>query len=216
MILGVSTNRKRAGGAGKWSSTGHLYWQIQDQHAYHFSTPVSEKLFSGNLPAAFLSTNICCRGCKEKVDFFCLCAGVLISSPLVLYPIQMVSADILGVQSFQRPPFVSCHHPGGNNIGQSAWVNQLVTRIWTVARRGEDPSSVERAAKLKTSHQDFEVLTFCISGHFLSSSCDFAVPAGKLINRSHQQEVLRPIRPCEQGQGQAGIRLCVNREACLP
>lgn len=50
----------------------------------------------------------------------------------------------------------------------------------------------------------------------LSSPGDLAASAVRLINRSHQQEVSRPIRPGELDQGQAGVRLHVNTEPCLP
>lgn len=138
---------------------------------------------------------------------------------------QTVSIDLLGVggHSIQKPPFVRAIIPLVKNKGQSMCVNQLVARIWTPAPTGEDPiifacyTALQRERRSLRHHaQIWQRLLSVYLPISLSSPWDLAASAVRLINRSHQQEVLRPIRLGKTGWGQAGVRLCVNTEACLP
>lgn len=106
-----------------------------------------------------------------------------------------------------------CHHPLGNNKGQSVCVNQLVARIWTPAPQGEDPIIVfacctalpRELQSLRHHAQIWQCLLSVYLAISLSSTCDLAASAVRLINRSHQQEVLRPIRPGKLVSGLVSI-----------
>lgn len=100
-------------------------------------------------------------------------------------------------------------------------VNQLVARIWTPSPQGEHPIIIfacctDLQQSLRHHAQIWQCLLLVYLAISLSSVCDLAASAVILINRSHQQEVLRPIRLGKLVQGQAGVQLCVNTEACLP
>lgn len=132
----------------------------------------------------------------------CARGGLFILPSLVGLLKQMVSIDLWG-SPHPETSICWCHHPLGNNKGQSGCVNQPVPRIWTPAPRGEDPISVFACCtalprgqqSLRHHAQIWQCLLSVYLAISLSSPCDLAACAARLINRSHQQEVLRPIRP---------------------
>lgn len=196
-------NGKEVEGAGK---NNHVWDVCADRYKISMHTisltPAPEGRSGGNLIAVFFfffSPNICSRGIKRKRK----CGRVFISPSLVGLLKQTVSIDLWG-SPHSETSICWCHHPLGNNKGQSVCVNQRVARIWTPAPQGEDPIIIfacctalpREQQSLRHHAQIWQCLLFSISGYFaVLSVCDLAASAVRLINRSHQQEVLRPIRP---------------------
>lgn len=164
-------------------------------------TPAPEGLFSGNLIAAFFSFLIFAAEVSNR-KWILRSGGVFILLCLVGLLKQTVSIDLWGSQHSETS-ICWCHHPLGNNKGQSVCVNQLVARIWTPAPQGEDLIIVfacctalpRELQSLRHHAQIWQCLLSVYLAVSLSSLCDLAASAERLINRSHQQEVLRPIRP---------------------
>lgn len=88
------------------------------------------------------------------------------------------------------------------------------------ARQGEDPiiftwcTALQREQQSLRHHgQALQCLHLVCLAISPSSLWDLAASTVRLIDESHQQEVLGPIRPERQGQGHVVVRLCVNIEA---
>ena len=121
-------------------------------------------LFSGNLMADFFFSSYLLQRFQRK-SRFSECGGVFISlSPVGLLK-QVVSMDLLGFTAFRNLYLFGVTIPLVTIKDYQRLRNSLGQKTIPAFQR-EDPSSVVRIAKLKTSYPDFEVLTFSISGNF--------------------------------------------------
>lgn len=176
-------------------------------------TSAPEGLFGGNLIAAFFPSKYLPQSYQTKSGS-CECGGVFISLSLVGLLKQTVSIDLWGSQHSETS-ICWCHRPLGNNKGQSVCVNQLMAGIWTPAPQGEDPiiifaccTALQREQQSLRHHaQIWQCLLSVYLAISQSSPCDLAASAVRLINSSHQQEVLRPIRPGKVASDFVSIKL---------
>lgn len=178
-----------------------------------FYSPLPQKGSLGQSHSClFFSPNICCRGVKQKVDF--------VQVEHLTVSIETVKLDSiyrsLGVTAFRN--LRQYHYYLCRKKGQSLCVNQLVVRIWTPQHlRIETLSSSLLAAQLCwgsskawdiMSRFGSALLLLVYLAISLTSIWELEASAARLINRSHQQEVLRPISPGELVSGLVSILVC--------